>query len=145
MISSLPLRKPAELGNRCSTKSIFLVKRSAGLRVKAAIKRHALLELRGSIPAFIHITSGQVHHVNMLDLLLIEPGALFPARAKTGLDARRLDSARVGCSTGLICDQTIAFNGFYSICGSHRFIAPPKLRSSSGLEGVKRLPAGCHC
>jgi len=42
---------------------------------KAAIKLHTLLDLRGAIPTFLHITDGKVHDVNVLDLLLPEPGA----------------------------------------------------------------------
>lgn len=103
---------------------------------KAAIKLHTLLDLRGSIPSFIHITSGKVHDVNVLDLLMIEPGAFyvmdrgyldfkrlyrvhtdgafFVTRAKRNMNARRLYSAPVDRSTGLVCDQTIALNGFYA-------------------------------
>lgn len=105
-------------------------------KTKAAIKLHTLLDLRGAIPSFIHITSGKVHDVNVLDLLMIEPGAFyvmdrgyldfkrlyrmhtegafFVTRAKRGMDARRLYSAPVDRTTGLICDQTIALNGFYA-------------------------------
>jgi hypothetical protein len=103
---------------------------------KAAIKLHTLLDLRGSIPSFIHISDGKLHDVNALDLLLPEPGAFyvmdrayldfqrlhilqqakafFVIRAKSNLDARRVYSAAVDRSTGLICDQHIALNGFYS-------------------------------
>ena len=103
---------------------------------KAAIKLHTLLDLRGAIPSFIHISDGKMHDVNVLDLLLPEAGAFyvmdrayidferlytlsqtgsfFVTRAKSNLDARRLYSAPVDRSTGLICDQTIVLNGFYS-------------------------------
>ena len=103
---------------------------------KAAIKLHTLLDLRGAIPSFIHISDGKLHDVNVLDLLLPEAGAcyimdrayvdferlytlaqsgaFFVTRAKSNLDARRLYSAPTDRSTGLICDQTIALNGFYS-------------------------------
>jgi hypothetical protein len=103
---------------------------------KAAVKLHTLLDLRGSIPAFIHISDGKVHDVNVLDLLPIEAGAFyimdrgyldferlyaldqaggfFVTRAKRNLDARRLYSTRVDRATGLICDHTIALNGFYA-------------------------------
>src|SRR5699024_3070648 len=105
-------------------------------KTKAAIKLHTLLDLRGSIPSFIHITSGKVHDVNILDVLTIESGAFyvmdrgyldfkrlyrmhtagafFVTRAKRSMDARRVYSAPVDRSTGLICDQTIALNGFYA-------------------------------
>ena len=103
---------------------------------KAAVKLHTLLDLRGSIPTFIHISDGKLHDVNVLDLLIIEAGAFyimdrgyldferlyaldqaggfFVTRAKRNLDARRLYSAPVDRSSGLISDQTIALNGFYA-------------------------------
>ena len=102
-------------------------------QAKAAIKLHTLLDLRGAIPSFIHISDGRLADVNVLDLLLPEPGAFyvmdrgyqdyarffaldqagsfFVTRAKRNLDARRLYSASVDRCSGLICDQTIAFNG----------------------------------
>jgi Transposase DDE domain/Domain of unknown function (DUF4372) len=104
-------------------------------RAKAAIKLHTLLDLRGAIPAFIHISDGKLHDVNVLDLLSLEAGAFyvmdrgyvdfarlytmhqraafFVTRAKSNMNARRIYSAPVDKSTGLICDQTIAMNGFY--------------------------------
>ena len=103
---------------------------------KAAVKLHTLLDLRGSIPTFIHISDGKMHDVNVLDLLLIEAGAFyvmdrgyldferlytldqaggfFITRAKRNLDARRVYSSPVDRDTGLICDQSIALNGFYA-------------------------------
>jgi hypothetical protein len=103
---------------------------------KAAVKLHTLLDLRGSIPTFIHISDGKMHDVNVLDLLLIEAGAFyimdrgyldferlyalnqaggfFVTRAKRNLDARRVYSAPLDRDAGLICDQTIALNGFYA-------------------------------
>src|SRR5262247_1176066 len=44
---------------------------------KAAIKLHTLLDLRGSIPSFIHISDGKWHEVNLLDELIAEPGAFY--------------------------------------------------------------------
>lgn len=103
---------------------------------KAAIKLHTLLDLRGNIPTFIHISDGKLHDVNVLDLLKPEAGAIyvmdrayvdfgrlhtlhlagafFVTRAKKNLDRRRVYSKPVDRSTGVICDQTIALNGFYS-------------------------------
>jgi transposase len=103
---------------------------------KAAVKLHTLIDLRGNIPSFIEITDGKVHDVNALDLLIPEAGAyyvmdrgyvdferlyalhqagaFFVTRAKRNLDARRLYSATTDRSTGILCDQTIALNGFYS-------------------------------
>jgi hypothetical protein len=102
-------------------------------RHKAAIKLHTLLDLRGSIPSFIHITHGKVHDVQVLDVLLPEPGsfyvmdrgyvdfarlhilnqgfAFFVIRSKANLQFRRLYSHRVDKTTGLRCDQTIALTG----------------------------------
>ncbi len=103
---------------------------------KAAIKLHTLLDLRGNIPSFIHISDGKLHDVNVLDLLLPEPGAFyvmdrgyidferlyqlhqaksfFVTRAKSNLKAQRRYSHPVDRRTGLICDQTIVLSGFYS-------------------------------
>ena len=46
-------------------------------RTKGAIKLHTLLNLRGSIPEFIHISDGKLHDVNVLDILIAEPGAFY--------------------------------------------------------------------
>ena len=103
---------------------------------KAAIKLHTLLDLRGNIPSFLHISDGKLHEVNVLDLLLPEPGAFyimdrgyidfdrlyqlhqansfFVTRAKSNLKAQRRYSHPVDRTTGLICDQTIVLTGFYS-------------------------------
>ena len=102
---------------------------------KAAVKLHTLLDLRGNIPTFIHISDGKTHEVNVLDMLSFEAGAFyvmdrgyldfarlfalhqtgafFVTRAKHGMDARRLYSMPVDRSTGIICDQRIVLNGFY--------------------------------
>ena len=103
---------------------------------KAAIKLHTLLDLRGNIPSFIHISDGKWHDVNVLDYLLPEPGAFyvmdrayldfarlhrfhqagsfFVTRAKANLKAQRRYSHLVDRSTGLICDQTVTLTVFYS-------------------------------
>src|SRR5450755_1617039 len=103
---------------------------------KAAIKLHTLLDLRGAIPAFIHISDGKLHDVNVLDILPVEAGsfyvmdrgyldykrlfamhqagAFFVTRAKAGMDARRIYSASVDRTSGVICDQRIMLNGFYA-------------------------------
>jgi hypothetical protein len=97
---------------------------------KAAVKMHTLLDLRGNIPAFIHISDGKMHEVNILDRLQPEPGAFyvmdrgfldferlfrfhaagsfFVTRGKSNLRAKRRYSRPVDRSTGLICEQTIA-------------------------------------
>jgi len=103
---------------------------------KAAVKMHTLLDLRGSIPNFIHISEGKLHDVHALDLLLPEPGAtyvmdrgyvdfarlnvlhqagaFFVTRAKSNLHAHRLYSAPTDRASGIICDQTIALDGHYT-------------------------------
>ena len=102
---------------------------------KAAVKLHTLLDLRGNIPAFIHISDGKTHEVNVLDILTFEAGAFyvmdrgyldfsrlfalhqagafFVTRTKRGMDARRVCSMPVDRSTGIICDQRISLNGYY--------------------------------
>src|SRR5665213_558716 len=103
---------------------------------KAAVKMHTLLDLRGSIPSFIHISDGKLHDVHALDLLIPEAGAIyvmdrgyvdfarlhvlhlagsfFVTRAKSNMDAHRVYSSTTDRSTGVICDQTIALDGFYT-------------------------------
>jgi len=103
---------------------------------KAAVKVHTLMDLKGSIPTFIRITDGKVHDVNIIDELILEPGAIyvmdrsyldfarlfiftqnfstFITRAKTNFDYRRLSYRKVDKATGLRCDQTIRLNGFYA-------------------------------
>lgn len=100
---------------------------------KAAVKMHTLLDLRGSIPSFIHISDGKLHDVHALDLLLPEAGAIyimdrayvdftrlhvlhlagafFVTRAKSNMDAHRVYSAPADRAAGIICDQTIALDG----------------------------------
>jgi Transposase DDE domain/Domain of unknown function (DUF4372) len=102
---------------------------------KAAIKLHTLLDLRGNIPSFIHISDGKMGDVKALDLLPIEAGAFyvmdrgyvdfarlyklhqagafFVTRAKRGMNARRVYSAPADRSSGIICDQRVALNGHY--------------------------------
>jgi len=100
---------------------------------KAAVKLHTLLDLRGSIPSFIHISDGKLHDVNALDLLMPEAGAIyvvdrgyvdferlhvldragafFVTRAKSNMAAHRVYSAPSDRAAGIICDQTIALDG----------------------------------
>ena len=102
-------------------------------QTKSAIKLHTLLDLRGNIPTFIHITEGKVHEVNILDELLPEAGAIyvmdrgyldffrlyslteasafFVIRAKSNLACKRLYSGKVDRSSGVLCDQTIMLTG----------------------------------
>jgi transposase len=95
---------------------------------------HTLLDLRGNIPSFIHISNGKLHDVHALDMLLPEPGAIyvmdrgyvdfarlhvlheagafFVTRAKSNMDAHRVYSAPADRSAGVISDQTIAMDGY---------------------------------
>ncbi len=103
---------------------------------KGAVKLHTLIDLRGSIPAFVIITHGKVHEVTVLDDLIIEAGAIyimdrgyldfrrlhriqqasafFVTRAKSNFKFKRLYSNRVDKSTGVQCDQIIVLTGFYA-------------------------------
>lgn len=103
---------------------------------KAAVKIHTLLNLQNNIPAFICITDGSVHDVNILDDLITEIGAFyiidrgytdferlyclnnsnayFVTRAKSNLQFHRVYSHHIEKSLGLICDQSIYLTGFYS-------------------------------
>jgi uncharacterized protein DUF4372/DDE family transposase len=100
---------------------------------KSAVKLHTLLDLRGNIPSFIHISDGKLGDVRALDILVFEPGAIyimdrayldfarlyvlhqakafFVTRAKSNTQLRRIYSSTVDCSTGVIYDQTVAFTG----------------------------------
>ena len=100
---------------------------------KAAVKMHTLLDLRGSIPSFIHVSDGKLHDVHALDMLIPEAGAIyvmdrayvdftrlnvlhqagafFVTRAKLNMDAHRIYSTPTDRSTGIICDQTISLDG----------------------------------
>ena len=103
---------------------------------KSAVKMHTLLDLRGNIPSFIHISDGKLGDVNVLDVLVLEAGAIyvmdrgyldfarlyvlhqaqafFVTRAKSNTRLRRVYSAPVDRDTGIICDQTIALTGITS-------------------------------
>jgi hypothetical protein len=125
---------------------------------KAAIKLHTLLDLRGNIPTFIHISDGKVHEVNILDQLLPEPGAFyimdrgfldferlyrfheagsfFVTRGKSNLKVQRRYSHPVDRTTGLICDQSVVLTGFYSHQG---FEAPLRRIRFKDPETAKTL------
>ena len=103
---------------------------------KSAVKMHTLLDLRGNIPSFIHLSDGKLGDVNVLDILALEPGAIyvmdrgyldfarlyqmhqahafFVTRAKSNTQLRRVYSAPVDRSTGIICDQTVALTSINS-------------------------------
>src|ERR1017187_4697210 len=125
---------------------------------KATIKLHTLLDLRGNIPSFLHISDGKLHDVNVLDLLLPEPGAFyimdrgyidfarlyrlhqagsfFVTRAKSNLQAQRRYSHPLDRNTGLICDQSIVLTGFYT---RQDFDAPLRRILFKDPETGKRL------
>lgn len=103
---------------------------------KAAVKMHTLLDLRGNIPSFIHISDGKLHDVHALDMILPEAGAIyvmdrgyvdfarlyglhqagafFVTRAKSNLNAHRVYSTAIDRTTGVIADQKIALDGHYT-------------------------------
>jgi hypothetical protein len=103
---------------------------------KAAVKMHTLLDLRGNIPSFIHISDGKLHDVHALDMLVPEAGAIyvmdrgyvdfgrlyrlhqagafFVTRAKSNLNAHRIYSTPTDRTTGVIADQTITLDGYYT-------------------------------
>ncbi|MDQ5880708.1 MAG: hypothetical protein QG616_538 [Pseudomonadota bacterium] len=103
---------------------------------KAAVKMHTLLDLKGSIPSFIHVSDGKLHDVHALDLLELEAGAIyvmdrgyvdfarlhamhlagafFVTRAKSNMKWHRIYSMPTDRSAGIICDQRIALDGFYT-------------------------------
>lgn len=105
-------------------------------RRKAAVKMHTLLDLRGNIPAFVHITDGKVHDVNVLDRIVPEAGAFyvmdrgyidferlfvltlsaafFVVRTKSNILLQRRYSHPVDKSTGVRSDQTVILSSFES-------------------------------
>ena len=122
---------------------------------KAAVKMHTMLDLRGNIPSFIHISDGKMHDVNVLDQLQPEPGAFyimdrgyidfgrlarlheekafFVTRAKSNQKVQRRYSHPVDRSTGIICDQTVFLTGFYA----HKDYEEPlrRIRYKEPVEG----------
>jgi hypothetical protein len=145
----------------------------AGMRpTTAAVKVHTLLDLRGAIPAFLHISPARMHDVNVLDLLLPEPGAFyvmdrgyldfarlhaldeagsfFVLRAKTNLQCRRLYSQPVDRRSGLICDQLVELLVFYSRQGYPGRLRRIRYRDAEGrrlvfLTNHMTLPAFTIC
>ena len=116
-------------------------------RHKAAIKLHALLDLRGNFPTVVRLTTGQVHEVNILDELVFEAGsfyivdrgyldfarlyrlhlsgAFFVTRARRNFRCQRRYSRPVDKTTGVRFDQTVVPGSFY-----------PRLRYP---EGIRRI------
>ena len=127
-------------------------------QAKGAVKLHTLLDLRGSIPSFIHITDGKLHDVNILDRIAFEAGsfvcldrgyidfarlhnlhqaqAFFVVRAKSNLQFRRVYSRPVDKATGLRCDQTIQLTTPKS---SHGYPGPLRRVKFYDAEHDKRL------
>jgi Domain of unknown function (DUF4372)/Transposase DDE domain len=117
---------------------------------KSAVKMHTLLDLRGNIPSFIHISNGKLHDVHALDMLIPEPGAVyvmdrgyidfarlhtlhqagafFVTRAKSNLHAHRIYSAPTDRATGVLADQT------------HRIGRPSYPSGLSGASAAHPLP-----
>ena len=140
---------------------------------KAAVKMHTLLDLRGSIPSFIHVSDGKLHDVHALDLLTPEAGAIyvmdrgyvdfarlhrlhlagafFVTRAKSNLKAHRVYSAPTDRDTGILCDQTIALEGFHSkqdyptYLRRVRFKDPETGKTLVFLTNQMSLPAATIC
>ena len=122
---------------------------------KGAIKLHTLLDLRGSIPTLIFVTHGKVHEVNLLDDLLVEPGAIyildrgyldfarlykihrsgafFVIRAKSNFRFRRLYSQKADKAKGVQADQIIELHGYYA-----RKDYPDRLRRVRYYDGEKK-------
>ncbi|MDQ2720979.1 MAG: IS4 family transposase [Bacteroidota bacterium] len=102
---------------------------------KAAIKLHTMLDIKTEIPCYIHITDGKIHEVNVLDAIEFEPNgfyvmdrgfvdyerlfaihqqqAYFITRAKTNMKCRRIYSAKVNKTTGVLYDHTVQLINFY--------------------------------
>lgn len=139
---------------------------------KAAIKLHTLLDLRGAIPAFIHISDGRYHDVNALDLLVPEPGAyyvmdrgyldyarlhtlhqagsFFVTRARSNFKFKRVSSQPVDRKTGLVCDQIVRLVWFYSKKGYPDRLRRIGLRDDEGrylvlLTNQMELPTRTIC
>lgn len=113
--------------------SIILMDWAHGKYSKGAVKMHTLLNLRGNIPTFIHITDGKYHDINALDEIEVVPSAIyvmdkayidferlfkmkqsdafFVVRAKSNLKFKAVVSRKIDKSSGLRCDQSIKLLG----------------------------------
>lgn len=140
---------------------------------KSVVKMHTLLDLRGNIPSFIHISDGKLGDVNVLDMVILEAGAIyvmdrryldfarlyvlhqahafFMTRAKSNTQLRRIHSAPVDRGTGIICDQTVALTGVTSRQDypEHlrriRFKDPETGKALGFLPNNFTVPAGTIC
>lgn len=128
---------------------------------RAVLQLHTLLDLRGPIPSFIHITAGQSGEAAVLDLLLPEAGAIyvmdrgyidfarlyalhkagaiFVIRDRASTRFRRRYSHPVDRSTGLICDQTIVFTGQNSAPGYPEPLRRVKLHDPERMQTLVLL------
>jgi len=142
-------------------------------KIKAGVKMHTLLDLKGSIPSFIHISNAKLHDVHALDLLEVEAGAIyvmdrgyvdfarlhslhlggafFVTRAKSNMMAHRVYSMSTDRSSGIICDQRILLDGYYT---QHhypaqlrrvRFKDPETDKTLVFLTNQMTLPASTIC
>jgi hypothetical protein len=142
-------------------------------KIKAGVKMHTLLDLKGSIPSFIHVTEAKLHDVHALDLLEVEAGAIyvmdrgyvdfarlhsldlagafFVTRAKSNMMAHRVYSMPTDRSSGIICDQRIVLDGYYT---QHhypdqlrrvRFKDPKTEKTLVFLTNQMTLPASTIC
>jgi hypothetical protein len=135
---------------------------------KAAVKMHTLLDLRGAIPTFIHVSDGKMGDVNVLDIMPVEAGAFyvmdrgyvdytrlytlhqtgafFVTRAKRGMNARRVYSHPSDRDNGIICDQSVRLNGYYASRNypEHlrriRFVDPETGKKLTFLTNNSKLP-----
>ena len=140
---------------------------------KAAVKMHTLFDLRGNIPSFIHVSDGKLHDVHALDLLELEAGAIyvmdrgyvdfgrlhalhlagafFVTRAKSNMKWHRVYSMPTDRTTGIICDQHIMLDGFYTQMDYPaqlrrvRFNDPETGKTLIFLTNQMTLPAATIC
>ena len=140
---------------------------------KAAVKMHTLLDLRGNIPSFIHISDGKRHDVHALDLIVPEAGAIyvmdrgymdfsrlrflhlagafFVTRAKANLAFHRVYSDKADRAAGIVCDQTIALDGantrhdYPEHLRRVRFKAPDTGKTLVFLTNQMTLPSATIC
>jgi hypothetical protein len=140
---------------------------------KTAVKMHTLLDLRGNIPGFIHISDGKLHDVHALELLEPEARAIyvmdrgyldfarlyglhlasafFVTRAKSNMKWHRVYSMPTDRTTGIICDQHIALDGSHThrnyplLLRRIRFKDPDTGKTFLFLTNQMTLPAMTTC
>jgi transposase len=98
-------------------------------KTKSAVKMHFIMDLRGNIPYFIHITEGKLHDVNVLDQIIPLPGtyyvmdrgyldfqrlysfhalkSYFVTGSKKNIKLTRVYSSPADRATGTMCDQIV--------------------------------------